>query len=88
MQVIKHKCGTKHRTVNAAARCQWPRAVTVLGEGRYATLSDCPHGPHAKTALVIHLHEGPDAAQNAINFINRLGCGGRCEKRHWIVFLA
>lgn len=83
----QHPCSRQHRTYNAVARCVWPRAGTIVGEGEYATVSYCAHGPHDH-AVTVQLHETLDDAEFAKDFIDRSGCGGRCSRQHEIIRLA
>lgn len=73
---MKHDvCMTSHRNYNALARCEWPAAAWVRGEGPYVVVSLCPAG-------TITLHANVDDAFGARDFMDLHGCGGRCEMRH------
>ena len=60
-----------------------PKAIWIQGDGEYASISDCPRGP------TIILHRTRERADRAKDFIDRLGCGGKClgETGHSIVHL-
>jgi hypothetical protein len=77
----RHTCNTGHRRFSAFAKCAWPRAEWVHGEGKFATVSYC----HVTT---VTLHPSAARALAALEFIDRLGCGGFCEKRHAVVVLS
>ena len=72
------KCGKRHRKHSAVARCIWPRAEWIEGEGPYAVLAHC-------RVLTITLPADKDAAGVSKQLIDQTGCGGRCSKNHEIV---
>ncbi|GAB3154210.1 hypothetical protein GCM10027258_57750 [Amycolatopsis stemonae] len=82
----QHNCARKHRTFLAMAKCIWRRAVWITGEGPYATVSRCAHGPY-ELAVTVRLHADLDSAQSSLKLINDTGCGGRCSNRHELVEL-
>lgn len=83
----QHYCERKHRTMAATAKCLWPRAVWIDGEGPYLVLAWCGSRGRA-TSLTVTLHETPDAAAEAKAFIDSHGCGGGCSGRHELVHIA
>lgn len=70
----KHECPTKHRTRRTLAKCLWPYAYSVEGEGDFATLSSCRHN-----VLLIVLHSTEQKARQALDLIAGSGCGGACH---------
>lgn len=82
----RHQCNRRHRTYRTLAECIWPRAAPIIGEGEYATVSYCAHGPHDR-AVTVQLHATLDDANAAKEFIDRTGCGGRCTRQHEIIRL-
>lgn len=75
------KCGKRHRKLTTVARCIWPRAEWIDGEGAYALLAHC-------RVLTISLHADEQAAVVSKRQIDRTGCGGRCSGDHEIVQIA
>jgi hypothetical protein len=72
------RCGRRHQTWRAAARCHWPSASWIAGRVPFpgpcfAVLSRCPGG------LTITLWHSLDNAREAKATIDRTGCGGRCQ---------
>jgi len=78
----RHYCERRHRTYRTLAKCLWPRALWIVGEGPYATLAWCPRG------LTVELHRTREAAEEAKACIDVTGCGGLCQGRHEIIILA
>ena len=76
----RHNCTRRHRTYSTFARCIWPRAAWVLGEGPYAVVAYCK-------VTTVTLHPDLDAARGALDFIGDFGCGGRCTRRHKLIRL-
>ena len=85
----QHYCERNHRTMAAVAKCLWPRAVWVHGEGEYACLAWCGSGPRPGPALTVELFTTAAAAEGAKAAIDHGGCGGRCEgeRRHELVHM-
>lgn len=79
----RHNCERKHRTYSTVARCIWPHACWVDGEGPYATLAWC-------RVLTVQLHRTIAEARSAKRVIDSSACGGRCrgQRGHEIVMLA
>jgi len=75
------------------ARRTWPDHAWITGEGPYATVSFCKNydpppepGDHTTTVM---LHATMDLALQAIDLIDRMGCGGGCTRDHrlFMIFL-
>lgn len=77
----QHNCSRNHRKWETVAKCVWPRAYWIHGDGRFAVLAWC-------RVLTITLHEFPEPAEESKAFIDRYGCGGRCTGNHQIIELA
>ena len=75
-----HYCERTHRTNQTLARCIWPRAAWIHGDGPYALLAWC-------RVLTVSLHDDPDVALESKQTIDASACGGRCTGRHEIVRL-
>lgn len=71
------RCPRKHRTFAAIAKCLFPRAEWIKGEGQYAVLAHC-------NVLTVWLFPTQAEAQDAKAAIDRTACGSRCHKRHEI----
>ena len=74
----RHNCTRRHGTYHVAAKCIWPRAVWIIGEGRFALLAWC-------RVLTVTLHDNPTSAEEAKALIDHTACGGMCSRRHEIV---
>src|SRR5262249_24945858 len=73
------RCGALHRTWRRVAECHWPRAEWVSGEGRFASMSDCPPG------ATVMLFRAREDAERAERVIDATGWGGRCWRRQGVV---
>jgi hypothetical protein len=71
----------RHRSYRTLAKCIWPQAYWVAGEGPWASLAHC-------NVLTIELHRTRATAEAAKRAIDGTGCGGRCHRHHEIVHLA
>ncbi len=82
-------CGRRHVSWHTLARCRWRRAVWVAGEGRYASVSLCGHsvGRGRMVYTTVELHPTRESAERAKAIIDRLGCGGRCCRDHFVTDL-
>jgi hypothetical protein len=80
MKTYGHRCQSTHRTLNKYARCVWPNAIWVHGEGRYALLAHC-------AVLTVSLHARLEDAEKWKTIIDTSLCGGRCYRDHEIVQL-
>lgn len=86
----RHYCQRKHRESQALAKCLWPKHL-IFREGPYATLScDTKAKPHYRRRNVrtVMLHRTLEAAQEALDLIDRAGCGGRCYRDHKLIDLS
>lgn len=76
----KHNCTSQHRTWRTHAKCVWPKAYWVHGEGPFASVAWC-------RVLTIQLYESAGEAQQAKEIIDKTGCGGVCHRQHELVEL-
>jgi hypothetical protein len=76
----RHYCDSRHRTYRTLARCIWPRAEWVSGDGPYASVSYC-------RVLTVELHQTAETAEKALRLIDQIACGGRCYGRHELIRL-
>jgi hypothetical protein len=76
----EHRCSKVHHRPTAFAKCAWPRAAWVQGDGPYAVLAHC-------RVLTVQLHPDPEHAEAAKRTIDETGCGGGCYRAHEVVFL-
>jgi hypothetical protein len=76
----RHNCARAHRGYRTFAKCVWPRAVWIAGNGAFAVVAYC-------RAITITLHQDLDAARDALQTIDATGCGGRCSRHHKLVQL-
>jgi hypothetical protein len=88
----QHYCTRQHRSWRTLAKCIWPRAVWVEGDGPYAVLAWCNSarqfaGYHAACPSV-SLHADVESAEDAKRRIDLGACGGMCNRRHEIIHLA
>src|SRR5262245_64686770 len=77
-------CGRRHRTYRQAARCRWRDALWVEGEGRWASVSLCPHEENfvPKRAVTVELYASREEALAAKARIDRGFCGNACRRLH------
>lgn len=71
------RCGKRHRTWWRLAKCRWPRATWIVGEGPFASVSRC--SPGSTVELYWHVEQ----AREAKRFIDGSWCGGRCGGRSY-----
>lgn len=83
----QHKCTRQHRTYKAFAKCVWPKAAWISGEGPYATVTRCPHSVNLRGVITVMLHKSVEVAQHALREVNNTGCGGQCIKKHELIEL-
>ena len=74
----RHYCTRQHRTDKTLARCIWPKAEWIAGDGPYASVAYC-------RVLTVELHATADAAREALRIIDGHACGGRCYGRHELI---
>jgi hypothetical protein len=77
----RHHCTRRHRKFETVAKCVWPNAEWIDGDGPYAVLAYC-------RVLTITLHHDLTSAEQSLQTINESACGGRCSGSHRIVRLA
>jgi hypothetical protein len=63
------------------ARKTWPRAIWVIGDGPYASVSRCPPGD------TIMLFGTVNEAEMLKGFIDNTGCCQNCRRDHLVVEL-
>lgn len=76
----RHRCERTHRTTRTFARCLWPRAHWILGDGQYASVSYC-------RGVTTVLHATAEQAEAAKRVIDATACGGACSRRHDVIRL-
>lgn len=77
----RHNCTRTHRTFTTFAKCIWPRAHWIHGDGAYASVARCGRG------TTIQLHATATDAQDAKEQIDGHGCGGLCQRQHEVIQL-
>lgn len=76
----RHNCTRRHRTYRTFAKCIWPRAHWISGNGPYAVAAHC-------RGTTVTLHADLETAEAALRAIDGGGCGGRCKRHHKLVRL-
>lgn len=76
-----HNCTRTHRTWTTLAKCIWPRAIWIHGNGPYASVARCGRG------TTVLLAERLEDAQEAKELVDDTGCGGLCQRRHEVIQL-
>lgn len=77
-----HNCPRTHSTFRSLARCVWPKAQWVLGDGPYATVRGCE-------GLTVLLHPTLEDARHAFGKIHTFPSRGGCDSRkHLLAVLA
>lgn len=74
----RHYCDRNHRSYRTTAKCLWPRAIWIHGEGPYALLAWCG-------VLTVTLWRTLEEAQNSKKVIDATDCGHACRGRHEII---
>ncbi|MDR6439087.1 hypothetical protein J2790_004262 [Paenarthrobacter nicotinovorans] len=74
----KHKCTRQHRTSKTFLACAIPRHHWIRGKGNIALIAWCD-------APSISLWTKAEDADASKDFIDAVGCGGRCTGRHDII---
>jgi hypothetical protein len=64
----------------ATAERRWPAAAWIAGTGPHASVAYC-------RVTTVMLHDRPEDADQAKQFIDRFGCGGQCTRRHEVIDL-
>ena len=83
-------CGTRHRSWFTAARCRWKGALWISGNPPrhgpcWATVSRCRHPGHRGPQVTVMLHPTLSRAEDALEIIRRIGCGGWCSRDHELI---
>jgi len=73
--VHRHRCRRQHRAWLALARCIFPDAAWIAGQGPYAAVAWCG-------VTSVTLHADADAATHGLGLIDLLGCGCQCHGDH------
>jgi hypothetical protein len=87
IQYRRHRCERRHRMSRTMADCVWPWAVWIAGNGPFATVSQCSHGPERRSMTTVLLHSAVDAARDSLATIDGGGCGGQCTGKHKLIEL-
>lgn len=74
----QHRCTRTHRSYRAAARCMWPRACWISGDGPYALLAHCD-------VLTITLWPTAGKAFSTYQWLAGFKCGHLCTGRHEVI---
>lgn len=73
MRRPEHRCPRQHRSYRALAKCLWPKAIWIEGEGPHASVTWCG-------GITVQLHE------TACDLWSCLAagqfCGARCKGIH------
>lgn len=77
----RHNCTANHRTWKALKSCLWPRAAWVAGAGQWAVVAYC-------RVTTVTLWEDEGEARAAMGTIDAAACGGMCNGRHQLIWLA
>lgn len=77
----RHNCTRTHRTYTTLAKCIWPRALWIHGNGPYASVARCGRG------TTVALYPNAQDAHDAKALIDNTGCGGLCQRRHEVIHL-
>lgn len=77
--ITSHRCTETHGSARDFLACIYPRARCIDGTGDWATISHCGRGQ------AITLHASENAALDALDRLDRTGCGTGCESTHTAV---
>jgi hypothetical protein len=77
-----HACTRTHRTLRTFAKCVWPKASQITGEGKWAAITHRADGAH------ISLHETSTAARDAKAAADCSGCGDHRRREAHLLRLA
>lgn len=72
-------CGRQHRTFGTVARCRWPDAAWIAGDGPYAVVCAGP--------VTVSLCATEDEARAELELSGRIGCGSGCARVHEVYVL-
>lgn len=84
----RHNCLGTHRRWDTLARCIWPRARWIDGDGEFATVSYCNlgcHVPDYRRGITVELHKTQDGAVKALAEMAK--CGATCNGNHDLIRL-
>lgn len=77
----RHNCTRTHRTWTTFAKCIWPRALWIHGDGAYASVARCGRG------TTVQLCQTTADAHEMKQLVDDTGCGGLCQRRHEVIRL-
>jgi hypothetical protein len=72
----EHRCSSRHRSYPTMARCVWPRAAWIMGNGEWAAVSRC-----RRSDFSVSLFEARAEAEEDL----QLPCGGSCCGEHEVI---
>ena len=76
-----HRCARQHHAATALARCTFPDAGWIRGDGPFGVVAWC-------SVVGITLYATADAATAALAALNDTGCGRRCTGHHDVLQLS
>ena len=76
-----HRCSRQHHAAMALARCTFPDAGWIRGDGPFGVVAWC-------SVVGITLYPTADAATAAHAALNDTGCGRRCTGHHGVLQLS
>lgn len=76
-----HRCSRQHHATTALARCTFPDAGWIRGDGPFGVVAWC-------SVVSITLYPTLDAATAALAALNDTGCGRRCTGHHNVLSLS
>jgi hypothetical protein len=75
-----HNCPRTHKTFLSFARCVWPEARFLPGNGPYATVRGCG-------GVTVLLHPTLERAEHALQHMHPHPTDGRCDSGHVLALL-
>jgi hypothetical protein len=69
------------------AKCIWPRAAWIIGDGAFASVSYCGRAAYRGRYVTVELHRTAGGALAAKGIIDATACGGHCTRQHAVVEL-
>lgn len=75
-----HRCARQHLSPRTFAKCAFPRAAWIAGQGRIAVVAWCG-------TPTLSLHESLASARESMAAIANTGCGHCCVGRHEMILL-
>ena len=76
-----HRCSRQHHVPTALARCTFPDAGWIAGDGPFGVVAWC-------SVVGITLYPTATAATAALAALNDTGCGRRCTGHHDVLQLS